>query len=277
MQLALVQPDWILLIPELFVLGTAILVLAGDVFLPRRQQPLLAWLALIGLAGSLASNLLIDWNAGKTTFSGMFRADYFSLFVNIIVLSAGLMSIMIATSYVTGNDEPGNMPLPEYLVLLLFSILGTMLVGASGDLLMIFIGIEMSSLAVYVLTGFARNRITSIEGALKYFLLGAFASAILIYGMAWVYGATGTTNLSDISARLQPMIAGESKLEPSCCWRSFCWPSALPSRSRRFPSTCGRLTPIRVRQRRSAATCRWFRRWRALPPWREFSCRRSDR
>ncbi|MGA7669079.1 MAG: NADH-quinone oxidoreductase subunit N [Nitrolancea sp.] len=215
MQLALVQPDWILLIPELFVLGTAILVLAGDVLLPRRQQPLLAWLALAGLAGSLASNLLIDWNAEKTTFSGMFRADYFSLFVNIIVLSAGIMSIMIATSYVTGNDEPGNMPLPEYLVLLLFSILGTMLVGASGDLLMIFIGIEMGSLAVYVLTGFARNRVTSIEGALKYFLLGAFATAILIYGMAWVYGATGTTNLSDIAARLQPMIAGESKLEPS--------------------------------------------------------------
>ena len=215
MQLALVQPDWILLIPELFVLGTAILVLAGDVFLPRRQQPFLAWLALIGLAGSLASNLLIDWNAGKNTFSGMFRADYFSLFINIIVLSAGIMSIMIATSYVTGNDEPGNMPLPEYLVLLLFSILGTMLVGASGDLLMIFIGIEMSSLAVYVLTGFARNRVTSIEGALKYFLLGAFATAILIYGMAWIYGATGTTNLSDIAARLQPMIAGQSKLEPS--------------------------------------------------------------
>ncbi len=102
------------------------------------------------------------------------------------------MSIMIATSYVQGNDEPGNMPLPEYLALLLFSILGTMLVGAAGDLLMIFIGIEMSSLAIYVLTGFARNRITSIEGALKYFLLGAFATAILIYGMAWIYGATGT-------------------------------------------------------------------------------------
>ncbi len=215
MQLPMVQPDWILLIPELIVLGTAILVLAGDVFLPRRHQPLLAWLALAGMGLALASNLLIDWNAGKTTFNQMFRADYFSLFVNIIVLSAGIMSIMIATSYVSGNDEPGNMPLPEYLVLLLFSLLGTMLVGASGDLLMIFIGIEMSSLAVYVLTGFARHRTTSIEGALKYFLLGAFASAILIYGMAWIYGATGSTNLSEIATRLRPMIAGQSKLEPS--------------------------------------------------------------
>ncbi len=215
MQLPLVQPDWYLLIPEFIVLGTAILVLAGDVFLPKDRHPLLAWLTLIGLGASLGSNWLIDWNAGKTTFTGSFRADYFSLFINIVVLSAGIMAIMIATSYISGNDEPGNMPLPEYLALLLFSILGTMLVGAAGDLIMIFIGIEMSSLAVYVLTGFARNRLTSIEGALKYFLLGAFATAILIYGMAWIYGETGSTNLSEIAARLKPMIAGETNLEPA--------------------------------------------------------------
>jgi NADH-quinone oxidoreductase subunit N len=210
-----VQPDWILLVPELVLLGTAILVLAGDVFLPRRNQYLLSWLVMIGFGLSLASNLLIDWGAGKTTFSGMFRADYFSLFINIIVLSAGIMSIMISTAYVQGNDEPGAMPLPEYLVLLVLSILGTMLVGAAGDLLMIFIGIEMGSLAVYVLTGFARNRSTSVEGALKYFLLGAFAVAILIYGMAWIYGATGSTNLAEIATRLRPMMSGDSKIDPS--------------------------------------------------------------
>jgi NADH-quinone oxidoreductase subunit N len=213
--LEFVQPDWILLVPELVLLGTAILVLAGDVFLPRRNQYLLSWLTMAGFGVALLSNLLIDWNAGKTTFSGMFRADYFSLFINIIVLSAGIMSVMIATSYLSGGDEPGSMPLPEYMVLLLLSILGTMLVGAAGDLLMIFIGVEMGSLAVYVLTGFARNRITSIEGALKYFLLGAFATAILIYGMAWIYGATGSTNLSEIAIRLKPMMTGESKIEPS--------------------------------------------------------------
>jgi NADH-quinone oxidoreductase subunit N len=210
-----VQPDWILLVPELVLLGTAILVLAGDVFLPRRNHYLLSWLAMAGFSVALVSNLLIDWGAGKTTFNGMFRADYFSLFINIVVLSAGIMSVMISTAYVQGNDEPGAMPLPEYLVLLVLSILGTMLVGAAGDLLMIFIGIEMGSLAVYVLTGFARDRSTSIEGALKYFLLGAFATAILIYGMAWIYGATGSTNLSEIATRLQPMISGESKIEPS--------------------------------------------------------------
>jgi NADH-quinone oxidoreductase subunit N len=72
----------------------------------------------------------------------------------------------------------------------------------AGDLIMVFLGIEMSSLAVYALTGFARNRLTSLEGALKYFLLGLFASAILVYGMAWIYGATGTTNLAAIQQAL---------------------------------------------------------------------------
>lgn len=215
MPVELVQPDWTLIIPELVLAGTIILVLIGDIAIPRGRQIALVWLSLAGLALSMLSNLLINYNDPKSTFNGMFHADSFSLFVNIIVGTAGIMSVLISSSYVTGNEEPGGMPLPEYLVLLLFSILGTMIVGAAGNLLMIFLGIEMGSLSVYVLTGFARRRRTSIEGALKYFLLGAFAVAILLYGMAWIYGETGTTSLSEIAARLQPMIAGKAHLEPS--------------------------------------------------------------
>jgi len=211
----LVRPEWGLLIPELVMLGTAALVLIGDVALPRARHGLLTWVALLGLALALASNLLVDWGAGRTTFNGMFEANYFSLFVNIVVLTAGILSVMISSSYVQGLTEHERMPLPEYLVLLLFSIFGTMLVGAAGDLLMIFIGIEMSSLAVYVLTGFDRGRETSIEGALKYFLLGAFATAILLYGMAWTYGMTGTTSLSGISAQLQKAVTGQGRVEAS--------------------------------------------------------------
>jgi len=211
----LVRPDWLLIIPELVLLGTIFVLLIGDIAIPRSRQIALVWIALAGLGLSMLSNLLINYGAPKATFNGMFHADDFSLFVNIIVGTAGIMSVLISSSYVQGNEEPGGMPLPEYLVLLLFSILGTMIVGAAGDLLMIFLGIEMGSLAVYVLTGFARRRRTSIEGALKYFLLGAFATAILIYGMAWIYGETGTTSLSEIAARLQPMIAGKAHLEPS--------------------------------------------------------------
>lgn len=211
----MVRPDWLLLVPELIVLATAFVVLGADAFIARARHVGLSLVTITGLALSLVSLLLIDWGAGASTFNGMFRADSFSLFVNIVVLASGIMSVMISAAYVVGREEPGNMPLPEYLALLLFSILGTMLVGAAGDLLMIFIGIEMSSLAVYTLTGFARGRISSIEGALKYFLLGAFATAILLYGMAWIYGVTGTTGLDQIATQLKPVVSGSGPIDPA--------------------------------------------------------------
>jgi NADH-quinone oxidoreductase subunit N len=213
--LELVHPDWGLIVPQLIVLGTILVVLIADLFLPRDKQSVVAWLSIIGMAAALGSLLTIDWTAGDSTFNGMFQADTFSLFINIVVLSAGILAVMISSSYVQGLEERGTMPVPEYLALVLFSILGAMLVGAAGDLLMIFIGIEMGSLAVYTLTGFARRRLTSIEGALKYFLLGAFASAILVYGMAWIYGTTGTISIPEISGQVSAIMAGEDSPEPA--------------------------------------------------------------
>lgn len=196
-----VNPDLELLAPQLIVLGLALLLLLLDVAAPRWRGAPMAYLTILGYgAALLATFTLIDTN--EETFKGMFRADDFSVFVNIIVLVAGILSVLISINYMTSRAEPGSMPVPEYYTLMTFSILGTMIVGASGDLLMVFLGIEMTSLAAYTLTGFARHRTTSLEGALKYFLLGLFASAILVYGMAWTYGATGTTNLTDIATAL---------------------------------------------------------------------------
>jgi NADH-quinone oxidoreductase subunit N len=197
------------------MIGTIIAILAADLILPREKHGVISWLALIGLGLSLASLLTIDWTAGETTFNGMFRADSFSLFVNIVVLVAGILAVMVSSSYVQSLEERGTMPMPEYLALVLFSILGAMIVGAAGDLLVIFIGIEMGSLAVYVLTGFARRRMTSIEGALKYFLLGSFSSAILVFGMAWIYGSTGTISIPEISERVGEIMTGEQLPEPA--------------------------------------------------------------
>jgi NADH-quinone oxidoreductase subunit N len=213
--LELITPDWGLIAPHLIVLGTIIFLLVSDLIVSKETQGALSWIAMIGLGLALLSQITIDWSAGHTTFNGMFEADYFSLFINVVALTAGILAIMVSTSYVQAIEQRGTMPLPEYLVLLLFSILGAMIVGASGDLLMIFIGIEMGSLAVYALTGFARRRLTSIEGALKYFLLGAFASAILLYGMAWIYGITGTTSLNEIATRVGAMISGDESPEPA--------------------------------------------------------------
>jgi NADH-quinone oxidoreductase subunit N len=213
--LELVHPDWGLIVPQLIMVGTIIAILAADLILPREKQGAVSWIALIGLGASLASLLTIDWSAGQTTFNEMFRADSFSLFINIVVLSAGILAVLVSSSYVRSLEERGTMPMPEYLALLLFSIIGAMLVGAAGDLLTLFIGIEMGSLAVYVLTGFARRRMTSIEGALKYFLLGSFSSAILVFGMAWIYGITGTISIPEISQQVGAIMSGEELPEPA--------------------------------------------------------------
>lgn len=198
----LVNPDLTLIIPQLIVLGTALLLLLADVLLPRARHGILTWLTLVGLAAAFIANFFYI-NTNESTFNGAFRADDLSVFVNLVVLLAGILSVHISASYIQRMEEPGSMPLAEYYVLLVFSILGAMLVGSAGDLVMVFLGIEMTALSSYALTGFARHRMTSLEGALKYFLLGLFASAILVYGMAWIYGATGSTSLDGIAAALQ--------------------------------------------------------------------------
>src|SRR5690606_33055769 len=109
----------------------------------------------------------------------------------------------------------GRMPLGEYYVLVAFATLGATLVAAAGDMVMLFIGIELTSLSTYVLAAFAVRRSTSLEGALKYFLLGSFATGILLWGMAWIYGATASTNLTVIGQQLADVVAGQDNLEAS--------------------------------------------------------------
>ena len=198
----LVNPDLTLIIPQLIVLGTALLLLLADVLLPRAKHGILTWFTLAGLGAAFIANFFYI-NTNESTFNGAFRADDLSVFVNLVVLLAGILSVHVSATYVQRMEDPGSMPMAEYYVLLVFSILGAMLVGSAGDLVMVFLGIEMTALSSYALTGFARHRMTSLEGALKYFLLGLFASAILVYGMAWIYGATGSTSLDGIAAALQ--------------------------------------------------------------------------
>jgi len=213
--LQLTTPQWGLLVPPLIVLVTIIILLAADLFLPRTRQSLLTGVAIVGLALALLSLATIDWTAGQRTFGGMYRADSFAFFVMLIALAAGILAVLISAGYVESGFEPGGMALAEYLSLLLFSILGTMILGAAGDLLMVLLGLEMSSLAVYTLTAFARRRSTSLEAALKYFLLGAFATALLVYGMAWTYGLTGSIMLDDIAAALQRAVGNGGRVEAS--------------------------------------------------------------
>ena len=140
-----------------------------------------------------------------------------------------------------------RMPLGEFYTLLAFSTLGGMFVASTTDLVMIFVGIELSSLSVFVLAAFAKRRRESIEGALKYFLLSAFATAILLYGMAWLYGVTGSTNLGTIATRLT---AYTDRNNMSLLLATLLIVVGLGFKARRCRSTCGPRTPIRARRRR---------------------------
>jgi NADH-quinone oxidoreductase subunit N len=207
------SPDWLLALPQLVVLALAIVLLFADAFTPRHTHSrVLTALSLLGYGLAAASLWFVD-GKNQATFWWLFRADGLSVFLSLVILVAAALTVASAASYIDRLE--GRMPIGEFYVLLAFSTLGALFVASAGDLVMIFIGIELSSLATYVLTAFAKRRTSAVEGAMKYFLLGIFASAILVYGMAWIYGATGTTNLDGIAASLQTSVQGTGFLEPS--------------------------------------------------------------
>lgn len=207
------RPDWGLVLPQLIVFLTAIALVLGDAFLPaRRKFNALTGISLIGYGAALAA---LYWQRGQDdmTFQGSFRADGLTIFLSIIILVAAILSVLVSANYFEYYED--HAPLGEYYILLAFSIVGALMVSAAGDLIVIFIGLELSSLATYVLTAYARKRVESVEGALKYFLLGIFASAILLYGMAWAYGLSGSTDLDGIRAGISEAVAGNEYVEAS--------------------------------------------------------------
>ncbi|HYO30031.1 MAG TPA: NADH-quinone oxidoreductase subunit N, partial [Thermomicrobiales bacterium] len=207
------SPDWVLALPQLIVLGLAVVLLLADAFAPRHTHAqALTTLSLLGYGLAAASLWFVD-GKNAATFFWLLRADGLSVFLSLVILVAAALTVACAASYIDRLE--GRMPIGEFYVLLAFSTLGALFVASAGDLVMIFIGIELSSLATYVLTAFAKRRTSAVEGAMKYFLLGIFASAILVYGMAWIYGATGTTNLDGIAGSLQTSVQGAGFLEPS--------------------------------------------------------------
>jgi NADH-quinone oxidoreductase subunit N len=151
-------------------------------------------LGLIGLAGAAASALLL-WNRNASSF-GVVVADNFGLFVTWVLIIVGLLSL--AFSGPTIQRE--HLPCGEYYALMLFSIAGMMLMATASDLLLIFLALEVLSLAVYVLTGIRRDSPLATEAAFKYFLLGGFSSAFFLYGIAFTYGVTGSTRLDRVGS-----------------------------------------------------------------------------
>lgn len=189
-------------------LGTCILLVA-DLFIPKNKKVYTAVLAGLGLGVSLFIALLqasgVEIGDKSTAFEGIFVVDQFTHVVNVISLMAGLIGIMVSYDYLerTGTERG------EFYTLILFSTLGAMLMGSSRNLVMIFIALELLSIPLYILSGFRRPMLESEESAMKYFLLGAFSSGFLVYGIALIYGATGSFELVNVWQTAVDILGGE--------------------------------------------------------------------
>ncbi len=175
--------------------------LAAAISAPGERMPI-AGFGHIGLVGAALASVFL-WDRDAQAF-GVIRADNFTLFINLVLCVVGVLTMLLSSGVV----ERENLPAGEYYALTLFAICGMMMMAAATDLLVIFIALEIFSLAVYVLTGIRRSSATSAEAAFKYFLLGSFSSAFFLYGVAFTYAVAGSTRLEQIGTALSTQAAG---------------------------------------------------------------------
>lgn len=194
MDLAIPEIDIASIGPELILSIAAMLVLLVSVFLPKERRDPAAYLSLLGISVAFVS-LVFLWGKPRYAFNDMILMDNFAVFFSLVILISAGLSILMSVTYM---KEEG-MSHGEFYALILFAAVGMMFMVAGSNLITIFLGLETMSISIYVLAGFLRDNNKSNESALKYLLLGAFSSAFFLYGIALIYGATGTTDLKEIS------------------------------------------------------------------------------
>ena len=194
METSLPQMSWGAMLPFLVMTGTGLLVLVLDPLLAPERRDRLPLVSLGGVVAA-AAIVILRWGQTEIAFGGMLAADGFAAFCNLLFLLVAGLTLLISIAYIrhTGLEHG------EYSALLLFSTLGMMIMASSLDLMTIFLGLETLSISLYILAGFLRGQLKSNEAALKYLLLGAFASGFVLYGIALVYGSTGTINLRQVA------------------------------------------------------------------------------
>src|ERR1043165_765032 len=188
-----VETDLTPLIPLTFLVVWGCVLLLVDLFIPKDRKGITALLCALGLALALGLTLT-QIGQEATGFNNMVMLDGFSTFVNALLLLSGLLGIGLSFGYI----KRMNLERGEYYTLMLFSIAGMMLMAQAGDLIVVFLALELLSIPLYVLAAFDRPKVQSEEAGLKYFLLGAFATGFVVYGTTLVFGATQTTSLSGI-------------------------------------------------------------------------------
>ena len=191
--------DYIRLLPELVLTFFGCLVMFSEALMPegRSRRPL-GWLAAAGLIAALGTTLMQIGHHG-TGFFNMVRVDTFSIFFHVVIVSTALVAVLASLDYLERQHIIGG----EFYALILFGTVGMALMSSAIELVLIFIALEISSISTYILAGFRKQVAASTESALKYFLLGSFATAFFLYGVAMMFGATGSTSVPLIAQAMR--------------------------------------------------------------------------
>jgi NADH-quinone oxidoreductase subunit N len=197
------SPNVLALLPEIILtLAGVIIMLAEPCLAPNSSRKPLGWIAIFGTAAAgVASRYQLlavhRWGAIQG-FYGTIQVDAFSVFFHLLIAAVVVVTLLGSLDYFEGNASHAG----EYYALTLFGAVGMMFMTCSVELLMVFIGLEISSISTYIMAGFRKGKATGTEASIKYFLLGSFATAFFLYGIALAFGATGSTSIAAISAGL---------------------------------------------------------------------------
>jgi NADH-quinone oxidoreductase subunit N len=201
-------PDIIAILPLIAAVLAATAVLLVDLAAPGRRAPAIV-AALVGLAVIAVAALAVGGEE-RVAFGGAYTVDALTTFLHVLFVSIIALTITFAPDYLV----PRDLPVAEFAVVLIFAMSGALLIAGATDLLLLFLGLELMVLPGYLLAGFHKNDGYSTEGAIKYFLLGSFSSAIFLFGLSFVWGLTGTTRVSEVAAILGQVAAGSAALSP---------------------------------------------------------------
>ena len=213
----MISNDIVALGPFITAVVVALAVLVADIALPGRRGPVLV-VSLGGLALVAAITFITGQSvatdvdgARLTAFGGAYVVDGLTTFLDLLFVVIVAFTIVFAPDYL----EARGLPLAEFAIVLLFAMTGAMLIAGSADLLVLFVALELMVLPGYMLAGYHKTDAYSTEGAIKYFLLGSFSSAIFLFGLAFAWGATGTTSIAGVREALEAVVAGTKTLSPA--------------------------------------------------------------
>jgi NADH-quinone oxidoreductase subunit N len=198
--------DLFIIAPLIVAVLTAAAVLIVDLIRPGHSA-LAIGTAMLGLGATAAVTIVVGASPG-TAFGGSYTVDSLTTFLDILFIAIVVMTILFAPDYLL----PRSLPVAEFAIVLIFAMCGAMLIAGSADLLLLFLGLELMVLPGYMLAGFHKSDAYSTEGAIKYFLLGSFSSAIFLFGLAFVWGITGTTRVDGVADALGAVVAGTAPL-----------------------------------------------------------------